>query len=77
MRQWCMYFRKELYNAVGEYFSPDFVLRHRVSSPGRRAPGFCCYGCQVRPGPHSVNNGLRRTQRSAVGISAPRPHYSP
>lgn len=30
MRQWCMCFRKEsLYNEVGEYFSPDPVLRHR------------------------------------------------
>lgn len=30
MRQWCMCFRKgSLYNEVGEYFSPDPVLRHR------------------------------------------------
>lgn len=54
---------------LGNIFLLILYLDTEVSSPGRRAPGFCCYGCQVRPGPHSVQQRPQEGQRSAVGIS--------
>ena len=63
---------------LGNIFLLISYLDTEVSSPRCRAPGFCYYGCQVRPGPHSVQQRPQEGQRSAVGISPlPTPHPLP
>ena len=88
MRQWYMYFstwdngvcaseRNHFIMKSENIFLLILYLDTEVSSPGRRAPGFCCYGCQVSLGPHSVQQWPQEAQRSAVVISPPHcPHYS-
>lgn len=74
MRQWCMYFERNFIMQLGNIFLLILYLDTGVNSPGRRGPGFCCYGCQVRPGPPQSNNGLQEGQRSAVEyLPAPAP----